>query len=290
MGCTKSQEAPQGTLLEQYCAANLRQPDSGDYENEFEKQIYMAINLCRFDPKRMVPHVRKVYRENILLSAGKGLKMTELIAKLQAQTQLTQVRFDGEANDACRQNNKDLIEKDEEVPTLGGNIAKYSEISGGDKSSSCTEYTMVKYQGSTGEDFVALQLALDFEDFKGVNAANPDAVAAQPEAAAADAAANAEPAASSEPDAAAVANTLDYGGVANPVDASTAPAATGEEEAKKPADAADAKKPAGEPTKPSYSPILDEAVTSVGICNKAHKKTINIIQVLYCKASTNAMM
>lgn len=54
----------------------------------------MAINLVRFDPKRFVPHVRKVYRDHILLSAGKGKKMTELIAKLQAQTQLNQVKFD----------------------------------------------------------------------------------------------------------------------------------------------------------------------------------------------------
>lgn len=70
MGCAKSQEAPQGTLLEQYSAAGLKHPYSGEFENDFEKQIYMAINLCRFDPKRFVPHVRKVYRENILLSAG----------------------------------------------------------------------------------------------------------------------------------------------------------------------------------------------------------------------------
>jgi len=42
-------------------------------------------------------------------------------------------------------NNAEIIEKDEEVPTLGGNIAKFSEISGSDKSGSCSEYTMVKY-------------------------------------------------------------------------------------------------------------------------------------------------
>lgn len=281
MGCTKSQEAPQGTLLEQYAAANLTQPWSGEYENNFEKEIYMAINLCRFDPKRFAPHIRKVYRDNILLSAGKGLKMTELIAKLQAQAQLTQIKFDAQANDACRQNNAAIIEKDEEAPALGGNIAKFSEISGGDKSSSCAEYTMVKFTGTTGEEFVALQLALDFEDFKGVNAANPDAVAVQPESTEVPKP-EAAPA-SSEPDAAAVANTLDYGGVANSASAPD----KGEEEAKKPADA---KKPAAAPTKPGYSPILDEAVTTVGICNKAHKKTQNIIQVLYCKASTNAMV
>jgi len=168
--------------------------------------------------------------------------------------------------------------KDEEAPALGGNITKFTELSGADKSTSCAEYTMVKFTGTTGEEFVALQLALDFEDFKGTNAANPEAVAASPEAAnmpEAKPAATSEPAASSEPEAAAVANTLDYGGVPNVTDPASAPDKG--EEAKKPAAADAAKKPAAETTKPSYSPILDEAVTTVGICNKAHKKTQNII-------------
>lgn len=157
---------------------------------------------------------------------------------------------------------------------------------------------MVKYQGTTGDDFVALQLALDFEDFDAANKAGEEAkdkTAAAKDPAAAAATTEAAPVAEGEaaPDKgeheAAVANTLDYGGVPNP----TAPKAG--EEAKKPADAAKdpaAAKKAGAaaPTKPAYSPILDEAVNMVGICNKAHKKTINVIQVLYCKASTNAMM
>ena len=133
-------------------------------------------------------------------------------------------------------------------------------------------------------------MALDFEDFEGDNEKNPDVPAAAKPEAEADAAAKPDAAVSEEPEAAAVANTLDYGGVPNAVDPATAPAATGEE-AKAPAPE---KKPAaGGPTKPGYSIILDEDVTTVGICNKAHKKTINIIQVLYCKANkgtVNAMM
>lgn len=177
-----------------------------------------------------------------------------------------------------------MIEKNEEVPTQGGNIAKFSEISGGDKATSCHEFTMVKFTGTTGEEFVALQLALDFEDFNGKNAADPEAVASgAPEAKEKKGGDSGAAAASSEPDAAAVANTLDYGGVPN---VSSAVPDKGEED-KKPADA---KKTAVAANKPAYSPILDEAVSTVGICNKAHKKTQNVIQVLYCKASTNAMM
>ena len=170
MGCDKSQQQmPQGTVLEQYSAAGLQHPWSGEYENDFEKQIYMAINLCRHDPKRFVPLVRKVYRDNVLLAAGKGKRMNDLIAKLQAQAQLPQVKFDETANQAVRQNNAAVIERNEDAPTKGGNIAKYTELSGSDKTGSCSEFTMIKYQGTTGDDFVALQLALDFEDFDAAN-------------------------------------------------------------------------------------------------------------------------
>ena len=41
---------------------------------------------------------------------------------------------------------------------------------------------------------------------------------------------------------------------------------------------------------PGSSPILDEDVSLVGISNKAHKKTINLIQVMYVKSATNALV
>lgn len=41
---------------------------------------------------------------------------------------------------------------------------------------------------------------------------------------------------------------------------------------------------------PGTSPILDESISLVGISNKAHKKTINLIQVIYCKTVTNALV
>lgn len=189
-----------------------------------------------------------------------------------------------------------MIERNEEAPALGGNIAKYSELTGGDKSASCAEYTMVKFTGCTGEEFVALQLALDFEDFKGTQAKKEEAGQAATEAANKLDEAKPAAAASDEPDAAAVANTLDYGGVPNPTTAAATSAPDkGEADpaSKKPATTAD-KKPAtataAAPAKPGYSPILDADVTCIGVCNKAHKKTQNVIQVLYVKSSTNSMM
>jgi len=191
-----------------------------------------------------------------------------------------------------------VIEKNEEVPALGGNIAKYSELSGSDSSGSCAEFTMVKFTGTTGEEFVALQLALDFEDFKGTQAKKDEAdkaatdAANKLDAAGADNKPAAAGGASDEPDATAVANTLDYGGVPNPTTGTGAGAPDkGEADAKKPAGAAtDASKKVATPTKPSYSPILDADITSIGVCNKAHKRTQNVIQVLYVKSATNAMM
>ena len=93
MGCKQDKPA-QGTLLEQYHEAGLPQPWSSDFENNFEKEIYMGINLCRHDPKRFVPHIRQVYKDNVLLRAGLGKKQNELIAKLQAQPALNAVIFD----------------------------------------------------------------------------------------------------------------------------------------------------------------------------------------------------
>ena len=60
----------------------------------------MAINLFRHEPKRFIPMVKKVYKEHVLLKGSKTCP--ELVQKLQSLETLTQVRFDGSANDACR--------------------------------------------------------------------------------------------------------------------------------------------------------------------------------------------
>ena len=65
-------------------------------------------------------------------------------------------------------------------------------------------------------------------------------------------------------------------------DTATAPAAVNSEEVKTDAaaakPAANAKKPAAAaPATVGYSPILDSEVTTVGICNKAHKASQNLI-------------
>ena len=205
MGCdnTKPTQTP---LMEKYAAAGLQQPWSNEYENDFEKKIFMAINLFRHDPKHFVTIVKKVYKTHPLLKGSKS--MEELVKKLQTAEPMTQVRFDGQANEACRQNNAEIVEKNEAVPTKGGNIEKYKTITGEEKASECFEYTMCKYEGSCAEEFIALELVLDW-DREG-------------------------------------------------------------EEGKK-------------------SPLLDKDVSMVGISNKAHKTTTNVIQILYIKGTVNAL-
>ena len=102
MGCSNSSQDNQASLLEQYVGTGMPQPSANEYENDFEKQIYMGINMCRFNPKSLVPHVRAVYKNHVLLNAGAGKKMNVLIARLNSQAQLQMVKFDGQANDAVR--------------------------------------------------------------------------------------------------------------------------------------------------------------------------------------------
>ena len=161
-----------------------------------------------------------------------------------------------------------MVAKNEAVPARGGNIAKYSEITGDDKTSSCKEYTMVKFEGTTGEEFVALQLALDFEDFGAAKAKTDDKAAVSKESAATE----------KKPEVAGDKSTGEETKVAPPSSEIVPPKSSGEA----------AKK--ATPVIVGYSPILDETIEMVGISNKGHQKAVNIIQVLYCKTSTNAMM
>lgn len=260
--------------------------------------------MCRHDPKRFQYWVKQVYKEHVLLRGGLGKREKELLAKLNTQEQLRAVKIDSQASEACRQNNQAVVDKEEAAPTKGGNIAKFTELSGGDKAASCYEFTMAQFEGSRGEEFIALQLALDFE---GLNESTKKAAealaAAKKESEPAAAAAEKKPEAPIEPEAAP--NAMDAGSAPNAMDAGSAEKPEGEvKEAPKPAEPApkpeakpeakpatdkkDPKKaaPAGAP---GYSPILDAEIEQVGIAMKAHKKTTNLIQVIYCKPAANVM-
>ena len=70
---------------------------------------------------------------------------------------LDPIHYNRDANKACKLNN---LSKAESFPTAGGNKVKYWEMQGGEVP--CEEYTMANYPKSTGAEFVALALILNW--------------------------------------------------------------------------------------------------------------------------------
>jgi len=59
MGC--SQQRPVSFNVDhEYRNAKLPVPESTEYENDFEKEAYMMINLIRHEPKKFVTSVREM--------------------------------------------------------------------------------------------------------------------------------------------------------------------------------------------------------------------------------------
>jgi hypothetical protein len=59
MGCKSSRDGCL-CLHEDYQRRALPIPGPSTYQNEFEKEVYMMVNLIRADPKGMVPRLRKI--------------------------------------------------------------------------------------------------------------------------------------------------------------------------------------------------------------------------------------
>lgn len=150
-------------MLEVYLKNGGLNPRTDEYQNEFEKQIFMAINNCRINPKRFIPIVRDTAATHVLAKSVPKATISNLIAYLQKCEPLSFVSFDEQANKACLQNNTVITEKNEAVPAKGGNIVVYNEIVGSDKTTLCDEYTMCKYEGADANEFVALELILDWD-------------------------------------------------------------------------------------------------------------------------------
>lgn len=83
-----------------------------------------------------------------------------LIHVMQKMERLPPVKFDDFANRACRKNNEIIIARNEPSPAHGGNIIAFTEITA--VNIPCDEYTMPRYELSTGGEFVALQMILDW--------------------------------------------------------------------------------------------------------------------------------
>ena len=65
MGCGDSKQES-GTVTEIYIKGGGLIPRNDEYQNEFEKQIFMAINNCRSNPKSFVAIVRDTAATHVL--------------------------------------------------------------------------------------------------------------------------------------------------------------------------------------------------------------------------------
>ncbi len=67
MGCVTSSDDRVMTLEEQFAGAGLTNLlNEANFESELERQIFMAINLCRFYPAKFEPVVIEVKQNNRL--------------------------------------------------------------------------------------------------------------------------------------------------------------------------------------------------------------------------------
>ena len=57
MGCSQTRP-PTYNVIHEYTHAKLTVPNSTEYENDFEKEAFMMINLIRHEPKKFITHVK----------------------------------------------------------------------------------------------------------------------------------------------------------------------------------------------------------------------------------------
>ena len=157
MGCSSSDPA-KPTVGEEYAKLNMMQPQFSDYENDFEKQLFFAINLLRNQPKNFVTSVKEVAETHVLC---KDKATKDLIATLKSTTTLSAVTFSADAIAAVRKNNEAMVAKDEDTPTQGGNCDVYKSMEG-NENAVCEEFTMCQYMGDSAKELISLQLVLDW--------------------------------------------------------------------------------------------------------------------------------
>lgn len=59
MGCTSEKER-RFNVEEHYRNKGLPLPDGKEFENNFEKEAFMTINLLRLEPKIFISHIRDI--------------------------------------------------------------------------------------------------------------------------------------------------------------------------------------------------------------------------------------
>mmetsp|Transcript_15817 Transcript_15817/g.24348 ORF Transcript_15817/g.24348 Transcript_15817/m.24348 type:complete len:127 (-) Transcript_15817:438-818(-) len=124
-GCSSSKETNLDTNTV-FHKTGMREPWSDDYENNFEKELYYAVNVLRHSPAKYIAPVKdlpKLFPKQF--SGGDKNFIKQVCATLSLAKPVPQVLFDKQANAACRANNKRVVGMNETDPTKGGNIEEY---------------------------------------------------------------------------------------------------------------------------------------------------------------------
>ena len=64
MGCSSTKHGS-FNVEQEYKTKKLTMPEGYEYENEFEKEAFMMINLLRFEPKRFIAHVKQMRSKSL---------------------------------------------------------------------------------------------------------------------------------------------------------------------------------------------------------------------------------
>ncbi|CDW89154.1 UNKNOWN [Stylonychia lemnae] len=144
-------------LEQEFREAGLGEIDPYVFENQFEKEVYMSINLIRSNPKRFIKHFEHVkdFKEY------KGKKGKQLIKQLATMESLPPLAIDQNAIEACRQSNVEITSSKREIK--GGNIEKMRTIVLANfKSYEGQDFTVTSWRGSPHE-LVIYNMLQDFE-------------------------------------------------------------------------------------------------------------------------------
>jgi len=172
MGCGDSsdQRSDVKSIEELYAELKLQNLITMSFEQDLEEKIFKAVNVCRAVPQKFTIIVKQVKNNNPM---AKNAAHTHLLLKtLQNLKRLPPVRMDEMAFRAVRQNNARVVGLNEQVPKIGGNVDEFITLGGG--VGIAHEYTHYRYDYPTPEQFVALQMIMDFNRHKSTPILNRD--------------------------------------------------------------------------------------------------------------------
>lgn len=144
----------------------MSEPWSNQYENDFEKELYMASNLFRHSPQKLIPFIRDLKRLNANEFKKDGNMINELCKILTACKQNRQVQFGDAANKACRENNQEIIALDRYNPKKAGDIDYYTKNLSNTENNHAQEFVIITNWTESPMHLVAYQIMKHYKDKK----------------------------------------------------------------------------------------------------------------------------